>query len=616
MMSEVVIRARLTRRAAFGATIAAFATLAACSDSSSPPRDVTPATVTASTTDTLRAAAGTAVNTALTVTVTNKAGAPIDSAPVTFAVASGGGHVSSTNVTANSSGQATTTWTLGTAAGVQTLTATAGSVSATFTAVATATAAAAVAKLAGDGQTVAAGATVPVAPSVKVTDTFGNPVAGVLVTFNVASGGGSVTGALANTDATGVATVGSWKLGAIAGPNSMTATASGLAAVTFGATASAGAVTQVAFTNTAPALAVNQTFTLTAQAKDAGNNIVQNAAFAFTSSNTAVATVGASTGLVTAVATGSAVITATSGTGSAQQTINVTGHPSTNLVGKVLMTSSIGGVATAGNTAYVSRSSAKALGIVDLPSATLTSSIDLGATPVDVVANSAGSIVAAATTSPSLVWFINGSTAAKTDSIQMPAKPVHMAMTSSGSKLYVDLDNFSVQVIDVASRKVTATLTIAGTVTAMKIGAGDSLLYIGTKLGTIYEVSLATNTVKRQFTPSFTVVDLAISPDGKTLFAADGTVTIDVVQLATGGMADQTYDFSGAVNALGLPRDGAQLWAGYVGGGAILPIASGTFGVWAPVALTGTTTSAIVFNGVGSMVVFVDTANNQLIVLK
>ncbi len=613
MMSEVAIRSRLMRRAAFGA---ALATLGACSDSSSPPKDITPATVTASATDTLRAAAGAPVSSALTVTVANKAGAPIDSALVTFAVASGGGHVSAANVTANSSGQATTTWTLGTIAGVQTVTATAGSVSATFTAIAAATAAATVAKVAGDGQTVGVGASVAVAPAVKVTDAFGNPVAGVLVTFNVASGGGSVTGALANTDATGIATVGSWKLGGLAGPNSLTATAGGLTAVTFGATAAAGTATQVTFTNTAPALAVNQTFTLTAQAKDAGNNIVQGAVFAFTSSNTAVATVGASTGLVTAVATGSAIITATSGTGSAQQTINVTGHPSTNLVGKVLMTSSIGGVATAGNTAYVARSSANALGIVDLPSATLTSSISLGATPVDVAVNSAGTVVAAATSSPSLVWFINGSTAAKTDSMALPAKPVRMAMTSSGSKLYVDLDNFSVQVIDVASRKVTATLSIAGTVTAMKMGPGDSLLYIGTKLGAIYEVSLATNTVKRQFSPSFTVVDLAISPDGKTLFAADGTVTIDVVQLASGGMAGQTYDFSGAVNALGLPRDGAQLWAGYVGGGAILPIANNVFGIWAPVALTGTTTSAIVFNGVGSLVAFVDTANNQIIVLK
>jgi protocatechuate 3,4-dioxygenase beta subunit len=613
MTSAATFHSRLTRTAVLAA---ALATLAACSDSSSPPKDVTPATITASSTDTLHATVGTAVNTLLTVTVNNKAGVPIDSALVTFAVVTGGGQVSTANAVTNTAGQASTTWTLGKTAGVQTMTATSGSVSTTFTAIAAGATAATATKLAGDGQTAAAGAAVAIAPSVKVTDTFGNPIAGVLVTFNVASGGGSTTGALVNTDATGVATVGSWKLGTNAGPNTLIATAGSLAAVTFSATASAGAVTQLAFTNTAPALAVGQTFTLTTQAKDANNNIVTNAAVAFSSSNSGVVTVGASTGLVTAVASGTATITATSGTITAQQTISVTGHPSTTVVGAAMMTSAITGMAVAGNTAYVARSTANAVGIVDLPSATLTSSVNLGASPVDVAANASGTVIAAATTGPSRIWFINGSTAVRTDSMELPAKPLRMAMTSTGSKLYVDLDNFSVQVIDVASRTVTATLPIAGTVTTMKIGVGDSLLYIGTKFGTIYEVSIATNTVRRQFNPSSATVDLAISPDGKTLYAADGSATIDVIQLATGGLANQTYDFSGNVTALAIPRDGSQLWAGYLGGGAIVPIVSGSFGIWAPIALSGVQPFAIVFNSIGSLVAIADVSTNQIIVLK
>ena len=66
---------------------------------------------------------------------------------------------------------------------------------------------------AGDGQTAVAGSTVALDPSVKVTDAGGNPVSGVVVTFAVASGGGSVTGASATTNASGIATVGSWRLG-------------------------------------------------------------------------------------------------------------------------------------------------------------------------------------------------------------------------------------------------------------------------------------------------------------------------------------------------------------------------------------------------------------------
>ncbi len=69
-----------------------------------------------------------------------------------------------------------------------------------------------IAVLAGDNQNSPAGSAVAIAPSVQVTDTFGNAVSGLPVTFSVLSGGGSVTGGNAVTNGAGVATVGSWTL--------------------------------------------------------------------------------------------------------------------------------------------------------------------------------------------------------------------------------------------------------------------------------------------------------------------------------------------------------------------------------------------------------------------
>jgi adhesin/invasin len=98
---------------------------------------------------------------------------------------------------------------------------------------------------AGDAQTASAGTAVAVKPSVLVEDAGDHPVAGVHVTFAVAAGGGSVTGADAVSNASGIATVGSWKLGGTAGANTLTATAAGLAGspVTFTATGDAGILT-------------------------------------------------------------------------------------------------------------------------------------------------------------------------------------------------------------------------------------------------------------------------------------------------------------------------------------------------------------------------------------
>ena len=87
-----------------------------------------------------------------------------------------------------------------------------------------------------------AGAAVGTLPSVRVADAFGNPVAGVAVTFAVSAGGGSVTGATQTTNAQGIATVGGWTLGT-AGTNTLSASVAGVSTpVTFNATAAAPSV--------------------------------------------------------------------------------------------------------------------------------------------------------------------------------------------------------------------------------------------------------------------------------------------------------------------------------------------------------------------------------------
>jgi hypothetical protein len=92
-------------------------------------------------------------------------------------------------------------------------------------------------KSAGDNQSGTPGAPVAIAPSVRVTDANGNPKSDVVVTFAVASGGGSVTGGTATSNSAGVATVGSWTLGPMGGINTLTASAPGVPTVTFTAIA-------------------------------------------------------------------------------------------------------------------------------------------------------------------------------------------------------------------------------------------------------------------------------------------------------------------------------------------------------------------------------------------
>jgi alpha-tubulin suppressor-like RCC1 family protein len=75
--------------------------------------------------------------------------------------------------------------------------------------------------------------------SVRVSDSTGTPIPGVTVTFAL-SDGGVVAGATAKTDASGVATVGSWTLGTTTGSYKLTAAVGGLSPITFVAKALAG----------------------------------------------------------------------------------------------------------------------------------------------------------------------------------------------------------------------------------------------------------------------------------------------------------------------------------------------------------------------------------------
>jgi hypothetical protein len=80
---------------------------------------------------------------------------------------------------------------------------------------------------AGDRQAVMAGGAIATKPSVQVFGQNNAPLAGVRVEFTITGGGGAITGGSAITDASGIATLGGWTVGATAGLNTLRATVEG-----------------------------------------------------------------------------------------------------------------------------------------------------------------------------------------------------------------------------------------------------------------------------------------------------------------------------------------------------------------------------------------------------
>jgi adhesin/invasin len=294
------------------------------------------------------AAVNAAVATAPSVKVADSFGNGVAGVSVTFAVTGGGGGVTGGSATSNASGIATVgSWTLGTTAGSNTLSATSAGLTGsplTFTATGVAGAASQIAVNAGNGQSATAGTAVATAPSVIVRDAFNNPVAGVAVTFAVTGGGGSVTAGSTTSNASGIATVGSWTLGTTAGGNTMTATSAGLTGspVGFTATGTAGAATALvlvqgdAQTGTAGAAVATAP---TVRAVDVHSNPVSGVSVTFTASGN-----GSATSPVTTDGTGQAATTWTLATTAGANTLTAGASGLTSLIFNA--TGTAGGAAT------------------------------------------------------------------------------------------------------------------------------------------------------------------------------------------------------------------------------------------------------------------------------
>jgi hypothetical protein len=110
------------------------------------------------------------------------------------------------------------------------------------------------------------------APSVKVTDQWGNPIAGAGVTFQVASGGGSVAPTTGTTDAGGIASA-LWTI--VAGSNTLDAWITALGNTPFVGFSATGTSTSTTLLNCAPTSGSGDDLTIPFSAKRPGKTLKQ-----------------------------------------------------------------------------------------------------------------------------------------------------------------------------------------------------------------------------------------------------------------------------------------------------------------------------------------------------
>jgi Bacterial Ig-like domain (group 1)/Regulator of chromosome condensation (RCC1) repeat len=162
-------------------------------------------------------------------------GRPLRGVQITWVPDPNGTASPATSIT-DANGRARTRWTLGTDAGTPTLRANGpNGLTTPFRATANPGAPVAIVKVQGDGQTGLPGAELPVDPTVRVVDQYGNGVLNRFVVWTVLLGGGSASPSSGVTGGGGLART-SWTLGP-AGQQQLRASSGSLAPVTFTANA-------------------------------------------------------------------------------------------------------------------------------------------------------------------------------------------------------------------------------------------------------------------------------------------------------------------------------------------------------------------------------------------
>jgi hypothetical protein len=164
-----------------------------------------------------------ALDNPLTVTVTDQFGNPIAGETVGFTTTDGGSF-SPTSAVTDAAGVATTSWTLGTAAGEQTATASVTPFTVGFTAMADPGAADALNAIQSATEGLIGS---DVGLSITVEDAFGNTRSSDDVVWTITGGGGSFASTDATTASDGTAAA-TWTLGIVPGPNTATVSSGGL----------------------------------------------------------------------------------------------------------------------------------------------------------------------------------------------------------------------------------------------------------------------------------------------------------------------------------------------------------------------------------------------------
>lgn len=194
-----------------------------------------------------------------------------------------------------------------------------------------------------------------------------------------------------------------------------------------------------------------------------------------------------------------------------------------------------------------------------LATMTFTDSVQVGDTPRSVAIDSTGATAYVATTYGQVVVAVDVASRAVTATTPLGEYALCVAVAPNGRRVYATTAPGTLFAIDAASHAVIDTLWVGTNADGLVFSPDGSRLYVSARdAGIVAAVDPSADTITRIYDVGPLPERMAISADGRTLYAADQSVSLDKVDLQSGAVTHP--DSSAGGYGIGLTPDGAQLY--------------------------------------------------------
>ena len=320
------------------------------------------------------------------------------------------------------------------------------------------------------------------------------------------------------------------------------------------------------------AVEVNQgmTRTLAGRVVDASGNTLSDVPVTFTSGDAALLSVSQS-GLLTGVRPGAGVIEVRAGGQTVDSIgVDVFGRPEGLIEGAASLDARPFGVAVSRHgVVYVTQLDAARISITDVRSRSINGSVAVGTVPTGVTFSPDGKTAYVTNQYSGNVGIVDVATGVQVAAVDVPGDPFAVRVAPGGAKLYVSSNANVVSIVDLATRTVTKTISVAWAPNGFAVSRNEKFMYVSSAYGSeVAEISLETEKVTRRFQVDGVPQELIVSKDGTELFSANEAGWVDVIDLEAGSVAARIR-LAGGGFGMALSPDEVHLYVGEPSAGVV-----------------------------------------------